>query len=167
MVTAQLTASASHRGSASTPPRYQAGAVHRLEALRRLGRKLDAQDPDLIREAAALLTSQLFFAPLLAEARKLPFGGEFAQGGRMEEAFGEQLDLQLADAVARSDRGLTRQLAERLARGPRAKAVAGPTAPRASWLTHLQAREAGGESKGFAARSEIRKTAVEPSQCKS
>jgi hypothetical protein len=93
-----------------------AGAVRRLGAWRALGRKCDSSDPCVVRQAASQLTSQLFFAPLLAEMRKLPFGREFGHGGRMEEAFGEQLDTLIADAVARSDRGLTAQLMERLMR---------------------------------------------------
>jgi hypothetical protein len=95
---------------------YDAGAPRRLGVWRALGRKLDARDPNLAREAASLLTSQLFFAPLLAEMRRLPFGREFGHGGRMEDAFGEQLDMQIADTVARSDRGLTAQLAKELIR---------------------------------------------------
>jgi hypothetical protein len=95
---------------------YDRLATRAFRALQSLGRKLDATDPRLAREAAALLTSQLFFAPLLAEMRKLPFGKCFGHGGRMEDAFGEQLDTQIADTVARSDRGLTQKLADRLAR---------------------------------------------------
>jgi hypothetical protein len=95
---------------------YGNGATREIGAWRALGRKLDAHDPRMAREAASLLTSQLFFAPLLAEMRKLPFGREFGHGGRMEEAFGEQLDTLIADTVARSDRGLTAQLAEKLIR---------------------------------------------------
>jgi hypothetical protein len=97
-------------------PRSRLGdSASELDTLRGLGRKLDPNDPRVVREAATLLASQLFFAPLLAEMRKLPFGKEFAYGGRAEEAFGEQLDQCLADTVARDDQGFTRQLAERLA----------------------------------------------------
>ena len=60
------------------------------------------------------LAALLFFAPLLAEMRKLPFGRKFASGGRTEEIFGEQLDLRIADSVAANCGGLTRQLIERL-----------------------------------------------------
>ena len=67
----------------SSTQSYDAGAVRRLGAWRALGRKLDSGDPRLAREAASLLTSQLFFAPMLAEMRKLPFGKEFGHGGRM------------------------------------------------------------------------------------
>jgi hypothetical protein len=115
--------------------------------MRGLCRGLDAKDPRLISEAASLLTSQLFFAPLLAEMRKLPFGKELGYGGRMEEAFGEQLDLHLADTVARSDRGFTAQLAGRLARGRRAAAPAVPGPQEASWPVELQARQVIGRSE--------------------
>ena len=85
-----------------------------LAALLAAGRKLEANDPKLVRQAAAQVVSQLFFAPLLAEMRKLPFGHKFASGGRTEEIFGEQLDLRIADSVAANCGGLTRQLIERL-----------------------------------------------------
>jgi hypothetical protein len=93
-----------------------ASGTRALAAWRALGRQPDAQDPRVAREAASLLTSQLFFAPLLAEMRRLPFGKEIGYGGRMEDAFGEQLDMRIADAVARSDPSLTAQLAEKLMR---------------------------------------------------
>jgi hypothetical protein len=129
---------------ARSPVLLDNAAERKLGAWRALGRRLDAKDPRLAREAAALLTSQLFFAPLLAEMRKLPFGKELGHGGRMEEAFAEQLDLQLADAVARSDSGLTAQLAERLARGPRNASPGKPTPPQTSWPTQSQAHQTGG-----------------------
>jgi len=127
---------ASQAGPARTPSAVDAAATRKLGALRALGRPLDPQDPRLAREAATLLTSQLFFAPLLAEMRKLPFGKTFGYGGRMEDAFGEQLDLQIADAVARSDDGFTNQLAEQLARSQQAT---DPAELQASWPTRLQA----------------------------
>ncbi|NUQ49766.1 MAG: hypothetical protein HUU27_07595, partial [Phycisphaerae bacterium] len=58
-----------------------------------------------LRQTATQLVSQLFFQPLLAEMRKLPFGGPGADGGRGEEVFGEQLDLRVADAVAGASGG--------------------------------------------------------------
>ena len=85
-----------------------------LAALLAAGRRLEANDPKLVGQAAAQVVSQLFFAPLLAEMRKLPFGRKFASGGRTEEIFGEQLDLRIADSVAANCGGLTRQLIERL-----------------------------------------------------
>lgn len=74
------------------------------------------------RSAAEQLVSQLFFVPLLAEMRALPFGREFGHGGRGEEVFAEQLDLRIADAAAKGDRsGLVDQVERQLA-GSRARA---------------------------------------------
>jgi len=97
---------------------YDASMTGALGAWRALGRRLDPQDPRAAREAASLLTSQLFFAPLLAEMRRLPFGREFGHGGRMEDALGEQLDLRIADTVARSDQSLTAPLTRKLMQRP-------------------------------------------------
>jgi hypothetical protein len=108
-------------GPATQPVAGDPYALRKFGARRKLGRALDPRDPRVAHEAAALLTSQLFFAPLLAEMRKLPFGKQIGHGGRAEEVFGEQLDQRIADAVARSDGSLTAQLAERLARGPQAQ----------------------------------------------
>lgn len=134
----QLQTAAGPPEAARASARYDADATRTFGAQRGLGRSLDAKDPQLAHEAAALMTSQLFFAPLLVEMRKLPFGKEFGYGGRMEEAFGEQLDQQLADTVARSDRGLTAQLAERLGTGHECP----PAPPSPSWQTQMQARQA-------------------------
>ncbi len=125
----------------SSTQSYDAGATARkLDVWRALGRKIDPRDPGLAHEAASLLTSQLFFAPMLAEMRKLPFGREFGHGGRMEEALGEQLDMRIADTVARSDRGLTAQLAEKLIRK---QSSVDPVSLQASWPAEMQARAAG------------------------
>ncbi len=121
-----------------------------LRALSNLGRKLDAQDPAVAREAAAMLTSQIFFAPMLAEMRKLPFGKEFGHGGRMEDAFGEQMDTRIADSVARSDRGLTAQIARKLMPAESKTVSESPAvaeSPAVSWTTSLQTR--GGENGGL------------------
>lgn len=92
------------------------GTLRRIELLQSLGRKIDGSDPHAARAAAALTASQLFFAPLLSELRKFPFGKEIGHGGRMEEAFAEQLDQRIADCVAAGNRGLTEQLASKLRR---------------------------------------------------
>jgi hypothetical protein len=138
MLAAQTPRATSLPGPAGADRRYDAGATRKLGALRGLGRKIDAKDPRLVHEAAALLTSQLFFAPLLAEMRKLPFGREIGHGGRGEEVFGEQLDMRIADAIARNDRGLTAQVAERLRRGPRA--AASPPPQQTTWPVELRVR---------------------------
>ena len=92
-----------------------------------------------------MLTSQMFFAPMLAEMRKLPFGKQFGHGGRMEDAFGEQLDMRIADSVARSDRGLTAEIARKLTSGAHESVSESPAAeesPVVSWSTVIQARDA-------------------------
>jgi hypothetical protein len=94
-------------------------AERSLDALRSLGRRTEAGDPRVVKDAAATLVSSLFFAPLLAEMRKLPFGRTLGNGGRGEEVFGEQLDLRIADAVASAESGgLTAQLMDRLDGAP-------------------------------------------------
>ena len=134
---------------------YDASMTAKLGAWRALGRRLDPQDPRVAREAAGLLISQLFFAPLLAEMRRLPFGQEFGHGGRMEDAFGEQLDLRIADTVARGDRSLTARLTEKLMRrqwegeAPREGEAPAEPAPLdapsqpVAWPVEMQARAAG------------------------
>src|SRR5262245_64506820 len=92
------------------------GDLLRLAAQRKLGRKIDVTDERQLRQAAVQLTSQLFFAPLLAEARKNDMGEKFGSGGRTEEVFGEQFDLRIADAVAaRNPGGLVSKIAKKLA----------------------------------------------------
>ena len=108
-------------------PAESSGGVRELRVSAELGRKIDARQPGAARQAATLMVSQLFFAPLLAEARKSPFGGAVGDGGRGEEVFGEQLDLRIADTVAAGLRGgLADQLESRLAQRQHA-AAAGPT----------------------------------------
>ena len=125
--------------SATQAATIDANAMRQLRTLTAIGRPLDAQDPQVVREAATLMVSQLFFAPMLAEMREFPFGKEFGHGGRMEEAFGEQLDQHVADAVAHSDRGFTSQLAERLSRA-RGSGSANVAGPQANWDVALAAR---------------------------
>jgi hypothetical protein len=77
----------------------------------------DPHDPAVVRQTAAGLVSQLFFAPLLAEMRKLPFGKQLTDGGRTEAVFGEQLDTRLADTIAAADGGgLTTKVAAQIRR---------------------------------------------------
>ena len=105
-----------------------------------MGRKLDAKDPLAARHAAEQLLSQLFFGPMLAEMRKLPFGGEIGGGGRMEEVFGQQLDIRIADQVAAGDHGgITTQLVSRLRARGGEKPLAELAARRAAWTQRLDA----------------------------
>lgn len=118
-----------------------------LAAWRALGRGVDRDDPRQTREAAAMLTSQLFFAPMLAEMRKMPFGKEFGHGGRTEEAFGEQLDMRMADTIARADGSLTAQIADQLTRGPRAVAADKLDSERALWRLQTPSRAQDGDTQ--------------------
>jgi len=95
-------------------------ARRELAALSDLGRSVPSDDPRRVRQAAVLLLSQLFFAPLLAEVRRSPLRTEIGSGGRAEEVFGEQLDLRIADAVAARADGVLDPLMASLDRhGPR------------------------------------------------
>jgi hypothetical protein len=92
------------------------GDLLRLAAQRKLGRKIDVGDERQLRQAAVQLTSTLFFAPLLAEARKNNMGEKFGTGGRTEEVFGEQFDQRIADTVAaKNPGGLVGKIAKKLA----------------------------------------------------
>lgn len=112
----------------------------KMAAQSKLGRRIAPADPALVRQTASQLVSQLFFQPMLAEMRKLPFGGEIGKGGRGEEVFGEQLDQRVADAVADTTAGaLKATIARALSRsGDAAPAVstpAGPIAAQTTWPT--------------------------------
>ncbi len=101
---------------------WRPGDLTQLAAQRNLGRKVDTQDARQLRQAAVQLTSQLFFAPMLAEMRKMQQGQKFGGGGRTEEVFGEQLDLRLADAMAAGNPGgLVGKIAGKLAQSQRGK----------------------------------------------
>lgn len=89
------------------------GGRRSLAALQGLGRRIDARDPRLAKDAAGKLLADLFFAPLLAEMRKSASAVRVGSGGRGEEVFGEQLDQRLADAVAAADRSGLRVAIER------------------------------------------------------
>ncbi|GEM_PF-2055457 len=107
-----------------------------LRTLLAAGRKLDTQDPALARQAAAQFLAELFYVPLLSEARDFPLGRELATGGRTEAIFGAQLDQRIADAVAAANRGLVDQVAQRfnpaLGRAPATRAEAQPPIPPSS-----------------------------------
>ena len=92
-----------------------------LATWRALGRKLDAQDPRVVRQAATQMLSEVFFGPLLAQMREFPLGRDLAVGGRTEAAFGQQLDQRLADTVAGSSTALMQQVLERMGGGRNSK----------------------------------------------
>lgn len=106
-----------HRTTSAGPAPLLAAQRRELELQRKLGRKDDARNPAVVQTAAAQMTAELFFAPLLAEMRKFPFGKSIGHGGRTEEVFGEQFDVRIADRIAATDSGgLVAQLAARLTR---------------------------------------------------
>ncbi|MGE3180419.1 MAG: rod-binding protein [Phycisphaerae bacterium] len=93
--------------------------------------------PKSAREAATKMVSQLFFVPMLEAMRELPFGKEFGSGGRTEEIFGEQLDQQLADKIAKADRSglvdlVERKISKRNDVQP-AQEVTGPGSEQVAW----------------------------------
>lgn len=98
-------------GTTGVEARCGCGTIRLMQAL---GRKLDPRDPQVVRETAAQLLSELFLKPTLAEMRQFPFGRELATGGQTESIFGELLDERVADRVAASERGLTAGLIEQL-----------------------------------------------------
>jgi Rod binding domain-containing protein len=113
----------------------------RLRLTEALGRKLDAQDPAVVREIAARFVAELFFKPLLAEMRAFPFGRELATGGQTESAFGQILDEHVADTVAASDPGITADVIRHFE--ARARRQAG--AHQAEWPTQMRLRQARSE----------------------
>ena len=113
----------------TTTPTTATENTRLLAALRGVGRKIDAGDPRQVKQAATQLVSQVFFAPMLQEMRKTTFGEKFASGGRTEEAFGEQLDQRVADAVAGTGtRPLVEKLAKKISDKKNAHELPGPQA---------------------------------------
>ncbi|MBK9120359.1 MAG: hypothetical protein IPM18_12275 [Phycisphaerales bacterium] len=96
-----------------------------------------------VREAAAQFLTELFFGPLLAEARRAPFKADWIDGGQTESIFGEQLDQRIADRVALADRGLNDHVVRELSQhgkvrtAPPRTAPAGPGADRVAWPATL------------------------------
>ncbi|MEP0848225.1 MAG: rod-binding protein [Phycisphaerae bacterium] len=109
-----------------------AGSGRALAALQGLGRRIDAHDPRLAKDAAGKLLADLFFAPLLAEMRKSASAVRIGSGGRGEEVFGEQLDQRLADAVAAADRSGLRAAIERKLLRAESDAPSAPRRPHVS-----------------------------------
>lgn len=101
----QPTTVATHRATARS-----ASADRTLRTLLAAGRKPDTHDPAVVKQVASQFLSELFFAPLLAEAREFPLGRDLATGGRTEAIFGEQLDQRVADSIAAANPGLVQQM---------------------------------------------------------
>ncbi|MBP7746496.1 MAG: hypothetical protein KA383_10200 [Phycisphaerae bacterium] len=106
-----------------------------LRALLAAGRKLDETDPAVVRQTAAQFLSELFFKPLLAEAREFPLGRDFADGGQTESTFGAKLDERFADGIATASSGLVRQMTRYFGAVP---PPAASDARRVSWTTQTQ-----------------------------
>ena len=106
-----------------------------LRTLEAAGRKLDTHDPAVVRQTATQFLSELFFAPLLAQARESPLGGDLASGGQTAAIFGQRLDQYLADSVAGADPALVNQMVNRFEEQARRCA---PGNDRASWPTRTQ-----------------------------
>ncbi len=110
-----------------------------LSALRTLGRTPDSRDPTVIRQTAAQMVSELFVVPLLEQARQLPFGKTFMDGGRTEAIFGQQLNTRIGDMVAQSGcRSLTAELASKMAPKTKAAQTPAPAATQAIWPAQIQ-----------------------------
>ena len=70
-----------------------------------------------LQQAAGEVVGSVFFAPMLKMAREDPLKGKYGHGGRGEEIFGAQLDMELAQRAShRLNGGLTDALVNRLAR---------------------------------------------------
>lgn len=75
------------------------------------------QRHQMLRQAAGEVVGAVFFAPMLKMARECPFKGEYGHGGRGEEVFGAQLDMELARRAShRLDSGLTEAMVRRFER---------------------------------------------------
>lgn len=107
---------------------YQPMDRRGFDALLALGRAPAGDDPRTVQQAATGLVSNLFFAPMLEEMRRLPFGGPVGSGGREEQVFGQQLDQHIADSVAGANAGgLTHWIRKKIEQSGRP--VAPPAAP--------------------------------------
>lgn len=101
-----------------TLPPAGPAASRGLALLAGLGRPAEADDPQQARDTSGKLLSEMFFKPLLAEARRASRISGVGGGGRGEEVFGERLDERLADLVAAADRSGLRRAIERELGGP-------------------------------------------------
>ncbi len=67
----------------------------------------------MLRQAVDEVVGATFYAPMLKMARDNPFKGKLGHGGRGEEIFGAQLDMELA---RRASHGSNNTLSEAIAR---------------------------------------------------
>jgi len=59
----------------------------------------------MLRQAVSELVGATFYGPLMKMARNNPFKGKIGHGGRGEEMFGAQLDMELARRASLKERG--------------------------------------------------------------
>ncbi len=80
----------------------------------------------MLRQAASEVVGSVFFAPMLKMARDNPWKGKYGHGGRGEEVFGAQLDMELARRAShRLDGGLIDAVVKGLGRRGSQAAVSG------------------------------------------
>lgn len=71
----------------------------------------------MLRQAVNEVVGSVFYGPMLKMARENPLKGEFGHGGRGEDIFGAQLDMELARRAShRADGGLAETLIKRFER---------------------------------------------------
>ncbi len=103
----------------SQPRSDRAVAAHAFDRALDAARTQESQDARL-REATEQLVGQALFLPLLKQARDTAFKSDLFHGGRGEEAFGAQLDMTLADRMARRDaQGLVDSIVQQITRNNR------------------------------------------------
>ena len=78
-----------------------AGAEHRqLAGLRRLADEVRVGSPDALRDRVQELVGNAFFGLLIKEMRKTLSGSKYFHGGRGEEIFMGQFDMEIADRMS-------------------------------------------------------------------
>lgn len=79
---------------------------------------MPGRTPQDAKEAADELVSAAFILPILSQVRESPFKSDLLDGGRAEAAFGQQLDVILANNITESAQfGIGKALVQQLA-GP-------------------------------------------------
>jgi len=76
------------------------------------------QRQQMLRQAVDEVVGATFYQPMLKMARENPFKGKFGHGGRGEEIFGAQLDMELARRAShKSGNSLNAAIYKQLAKG--------------------------------------------------
>ena len=75
------------------------------------------QRRQMLEQAVEEVVGSVFYTPMLKMARDNPLKGKYGHGGRGEEVFGAQLDMELARRAShRANGGLTEALLDRFDR---------------------------------------------------